>query len=629
MRGAAWRLGLGLLVGAVLHAEAGAQQPDTVRTRPDSLRARRDSVIRDSITAVRVVPIPPGADSLLKRDSLVAEKAREAAAPPPRDTIKDPIAYADAPTVAIPTGNFVWKREDMFSSGALTVQDLLDRIPGVTSLRSGWIAQPMVSAYLGDGGRVRVFLDGLEITDLDPRMQGAWDLTQIPLWALDELRVERGAGEIRLHLRSWRVSRTTPFTRTDIYTGDQSTNLYRGLFGRRYQHGEVLQLAGQQFGTAPGRNAQGSDQLGVLARVGWAANGWSADGFMIRLDRNRGRSLSELSADTIPGVESTRTDAYVRLGWGAPDQGLWAQGIASASKYVFGGRSSTGTGEDESVDTTRSHSQYLLTGGYGRGPIRASFAQRLVVGARRHVATPSARASFETSLLTLSAFAEGRSLDSTRRLDASIVVRPVSFAFVSVATGTERHLLGDSLGSPVFSRAEAGVRVADVWLSGGVLRRARIRLEPLTLFRAGTPAVADSAAQGTFASIRGRIYKAIHADIQGIQWNDTAAFYRPRHEARSELYVSTSLLDRFPTNNFHLLLSAVHEYRSTSWWPDADGPIRLPAYRTLSTLVQVRIINAEVFWNFRNLLGERYSQIPGYPLPRLTNVYGVRWQFWN
>lgn len=55
----------------------------------------------------------------------------------------------------------------------------------------------------------------------------------------------------------------------------------------------------------------------------------------------------------------------------------------------------------------------------------------------------------------------------------------------------------------------------------------------------------------------------------------------------------------------------------------------MKGYRTVSTLIQVRILTAEVFWNFRNLLGERYQQIPGYPLPRLTNIYGVRWEFWN
>jgi hypothetical protein len=78
-----------------------------------------------------------------------------------------------------------------------------------------------------------------------------------------------------------------------------------------------------------------------------------------------------------------------------------------------------------------------------------------------------------------------------------------------------------------------------------------------------------------------------------------------------------------------MLASVVHEYRSTSYWPDTSGVIRIGGYRTISTLIQFRIIRAEVFWNFRNVLGQRYEQIPGYRLPRLTSIYGIRWEFWN
>lgn len=138
-----------------------------------------------------------------------------------------------------------------------------------------------------------------------------------------------------------------------------------------------------------------------------------------------------------------------------------------------------------------------------------------------------------------------------------------------------------------------------------------------------------SSLQGVFATARGRLWKSLYADATAIQWSDTGSFYRPRYQTRSEVYLSTSLLNRFPTGNFHLLASAVHEYRSSTLWPESTGVIRLRGYRTVSTLVQVRILTAEVFWNFRNLLGERYAQIPGYRQPRLTNIYGVRWEFWN
>jgi len=623
------------LVGAVLHAEAHAQARDTTRTKRDTVRGPGDTTTirrdvtpkRDTTRDVRVA-VPARGDSLLKRDSLPQRDSARAV--PPRDTIKAPLTAAEAPVLADPNGSFVWDRRDVFSSGALTVQDLLDRIPGVTGLRSGWISQPMVASFLGDPGRVRVFLDGLELRELDPRMGRMWDLTQIPLWALDDLRVERGASEIRIHMRSWRVDRTTPYTRTDVYTGDQSTNLYRGLFGRRYRHGEALQIAGQQFGTDPGRNIEGSDQLGVLGRVGLARKGWSVDAFLLRGDRNRGRTVTELRTDTIPPIASTRSDAYLRFGWGTTDKGLWVQALANASKYAYGGQAAAGGAKP--ADTTRSESQYVLAGGYAIGPWRASVTQRYRVGLRRRFATPSARFALDTRQLVVSALAEGRGVDSLRRFEVSGVVRPLPFVFVGGALGLEQPedsaLAPGMPKTPKFARAEAGLRVRDVWLSGGVLRRDATVLDAPTIFRAATGTVTDPALQGVFAAVRGRLWKALYADAQAVQWNDSG-YYRPKYQARSELYLSTSMRKRFPKGNFHFLASAVHEYRSTTFWPDTTAIIRTKGYRTVSTLIQFRIIQAEVFWNFRNILGERYEHVPGYRLPRLSNVYGVRWEFWN
>ena len=561
---------------------------------------------------------------MLRRDSLLRKDSARVVP----DTIKPPLATAEAPVLADPSGSFVWDRRDLFSTGALTVQDLLERVPGVTTLRSGWISQPMISSFLGDAARVRVFLDGLELEELDPRMRGLWDLTQIPLWALDDIRIERGASEIRIHLRSWRVERTTPYTRTDIYTGDQNTNLYRGLFGRRYQHGEALQIAGQQYGTNPGRNLESSDQLGVLARVGIARRGWSADAMLLRNDRNRGRSFADQLRDTIPAIESTRSDLYARFGWGTPDKGPWVQAIASGSKLAYGGQKPATAGSAGIADTSRYRSQYLLSGGYARGPLRASFTQRYRTGLFQRIATPTARLALETRLLTVSVFGEGRGLDSTRRLEAAVVARPLGLLFLAGAVGTERPKI-DSIASGQFARIEAGLRLRDVWITSGVLRRNEALLHAPTIFNKATIDTTESSAQGLFATVRGRVWKAVYADAQGIQWSDTSSFYRPKYQTRAELYLSTSLLDRFPSGNFHLLASAVHEYRSSSLWPTSTDPIRLKGYRMISTLLQVRILTAEVFWNFRNVLGERYSQIPGYPLPRLTNFYGVRWEFWN
>src|SRR3954469_8965810 len=64
------RLGLGLLVGAVLHGTAEAQVRDTARTKRDTVRSRADtvtsgrdtSVKRDTTGEVRVL-VPPREDT--------------------------------------------------------------------------------------------------------------------------------------------------------------------------------------------------------------------------------------------------------------------------------------------------------------------------------------------------------------------------------------------------------------------------------------------------------------------------------------------------------------------------------------------------------------------------------------
>ena len=77
------------------------------------------------------------------------------------------------------------------------------------------------------------------------------------------------------------------------------------------------------------------------------------------------------------------------------------------------------------------------------------------------------------------------------------------------------------------------------------------------------------------------------------------------------------------------MASVVHEYRSGSLFPTANDVTTVPGYRTLSWLLEIRILQATVSWQFRNVLGERYRQVPGLLMPRQTNFYGVRWTFFG
>jgi hypothetical protein len=245
-------------------------------------------------------------------------------------------------------------------------------------------------AVAGNVRRVRLFLDGVELDPLDPRQRGAASPNDLPILALEEVRIERGPDEVRVHARSWRVDRTTPYTRADIATGDQNTNLYRAFFGRRFSHGEAIQLAAEQFSTQPIRALPSSDALNLMLRLGTTRGPWAADLFAQRSRRNRAPWVgftNALLVDTIPGLETYRTTAYARVTNGDAEAGRWIQLTAAATKFTLSPRESNTLsasigGADTSAvpDSTVSVGQYVVAAGASYGPFRLSATAEPNVG---------------------------------------------------------------------------------------------------------------------------------------------------------------------------------------------------------------------------------------------------------
>ena len=678
-------IGLGIVAGAVLPAFVAAQAPvprdtlgrtrDTVPTPVDTAGARRvrPPAGRDTLR----VPLPARADSMIRNDSIaqgivpLPDRAKP-------DSVKPPLARAEAPPVIEIGASRIYDRAAIFATGSLQLSDLLGRVPGLTTFTTGWLAAPAVVASQGNLRRVRVFLDGLELDPMDQRAQGVAQVNDLPLHALEELRIERGADEVRVYARSWRVERTTPYTRADVGTGDDQTNLYRAFFGRRYDHGEALQVSAEQYSTQPNNRAASADGRSFLLRFGITKGPWSADllGVRSQLTRDKWTGKSDIVSDTIPAYETRRTVAYARLGNGDPDGGRWIQAMASANAYV--GTRPTSTSAFNAAQTftvngdTGSYvSQYLVTGGLRRGVLRVSAAQRLRVGNHLSSSTPSARASLESGALAISVLTEGSSILAPSRTEGtarfSLLDRVAVTASVSRTGGGtfERVFTGDRVNpivaadgtvikreGPVYggydstrasrfqlagessSRLEAGVRLRDLWFTAGALRRgATLLLPPAELdqrYARATAARAEGSATATTAAIRGRLYKAVNIDAWAVAWGDSTGLYRPKFQTRSELYLRTNLLDRFPNGNFGLLASLAHEYRSSSRFQSFNDSIRVaPGFRTLDFRLEIRIQTAVVSYQFRNVLQERYQQVPGFAMARQEQFYGVRWDFWN
>ncbi len=397
-------------------------------------------------------------------------------------------------------GGYRWNRDEMAATGAMTLSDLLEGIPGLTVFRSGWIGSPHVGAMMGDFQRLRVFYDGIELDALDPRNGGMLDLSFVPIWQLEEVRVERGASEIRVHLRSWRVRSITPSTRVDIGTGDLETNGYRGYFGTRYRNGLALQLGASQIGTRDNRGGGDADGLSLFGRFGWAKGPFSADASFTRTNRDRTEQLREEPRDNLPPFDGVSSEGYVRVGYSDTLTGLWAQLTAAQLGHKQNNLAFTDTVPipfrpiPSELNLTRQ--QYVAAGGWERGPLSLSITGRYRRLDSLNYLSPSARLSFETSRLALAGFAEQQTDLHLRRMEVSGRLLPLSWLGVSGAVSYFTPTVTGASATTTAYRGEVGIRLHQAWLSVGRMSRDTAQLVAPIVFDTGFTAGAVGAAIG-------------------------------------------------------------------------------------------------------------------------------------
>ncbi len=605
-RGGVWwgRVRLGLLAGAFFMGMTAVLPAQVVQPPPSE------------------VPIPPRP----KTDST---------APKP-DTIKARFGRASGAGTSDVGPQYSWNRDELFATGALSLADLLERIPGVTSFRSGWMASPKFAAVNGDLGRIRVYYDGISVDNLDARTGGLLDLNTIQLWTLESVSVERLGGELRVNLMSWQPDRTTPYTRTDVYTGNEDTNFYRGYYGKRYGNGAGLQVAGQQFNTVSNRLGGGGDALSLLLRTGVAKKLWSVDVFANRVISSRSVQPTFGTGLALPDYSSTSTFAYFRAAVGRVDDGPWLQAMASSSKLEEDSKHSTGNTSagfraiSDTTDTTTSRPQYLLSAGFTRGPLRASVSDRIRSASGVTSQAPGGRFIFDTPYAFLSVFGEKDDFFKESRIDATARLTPVPFVAVAGSVSRVSSTLTGAGKLPDFTagRLEVGLRLIGPWLIGGYVRGDTAVLPPLRVFDSAYVSRIVGRRSGAYVGLRGKIYKDLGSDIVATRW-DSADAYRPRYQTRSELNLDTKWLSRFPSGNFGLRVVAVHEYRGDVSFPVTDG-VRTTAFNNVfSGLIEIRMLHGVVSYQVRNMAGETYQVIPDFYMPRAVSIYGMRWEFWN
>lgn len=570
------------------------------------------------------VPIPPKA----KTDS--------AAAVPKPDTIKAAFGRGVGARTADIGAQYSWNPAEMFASGAVTLADLLERVPWATTFRSGWLASPKFAAVNGDLAKVKVFYDGVELDNIDPRNGGLVDLNTIQLWTLENVSIERFANEIRVNVTSWRVDRTDPSTRVDVLTGDENTNVYRGYYGRRFDNGAGLQVAGQQYSTRSARLGGGGDALSFMVRTGIAKKSWSIDAFGMRTNASRVTQPTFGSGLSLQPFEGTYDLAYLRAGLGKVDGGPWLQLIAStmrleeSSSRRDAGAALTQHLLPDTVDSTSSRNQFVAAGGYFRGPLRFSVSDRIRAFDGDVYHSPSARFEFGGTRGLVSVFTEKNFLSKVGHADAVVSAMPIPFFAVtgSLSTIFPDNEVAGSNPKYTAARVEVGVRLFRPWLIGGFMTRDTAFLQPPVIFDTAYVSRSVGRRNGYYAALRGPVYKDINVDIQGTMW-DSAGYYQPRYQARSEINLITRWLSRFPSGNLGIKVAVVHEYRRAVLFPTLTGPRATSASGISSAQLEIRILRGVATYQVRNIFGDLYQIIPDFYMPRAISYYGFRWEFWN
>ena len=640
MRGHGWCVVLLCLANAAI-ASIDAQVRVDTTTRVVPTRPLPTDPLRDSLRADSVAKSLTQARTQARIDSVARARLR--------DTLRSPMAQFESPASLDVSTRLHWSREEILSSGALNLADLLDHVPGVTTFRSGWLAGIHAAAFHGDFSRVRIFVDGVELDATEQRNGGVLDLDDVPLWALDDMIVERAAGEVRVWLRSWSVRSETPYTRADIFTGDRNTNAFRGLFARRYHNGAILQIGAQQLATQTGqvsafstagtsrRAGDGSQQLFNL-RLGWSRGALSVDAYGTSSTRDRDAQTSRKGFVSLPAFKGTRRDGYVRVGYGDTLQGLWVQSIVGVVRTRLDGirdsAATTDTSKAVRSDTIAARTQQIVGVGYRARLFDVSVTDRARPLQGTLVHAPAARVRAGRSGWTLGAFAERGGLDSTTVIDLFARAAPTSWSIVSAARSSRSPLAGNDRPAVTSTRAEAALRIRRLWIGGGAVRESPTVYANPVIFSFPAQALASANATGVLGSLRGALYKDLSVDLQTIRWN-SSQYGRPPSQVRAELALVSEWRRKFPKGQFGFNTRIIYDRRNPTpfnFGTRADQTVDArfsEQAQVITAIVQIRIQRASIFYQYRNLTGGDYEQIPGLTMPNQVQVYGVRWEFAN
>lgn len=614
-------------------AEVRAQQPDTVVVRLDTLRA-------DTLPPARPLPA----------DSLDPEAAGASGDSVSADTI-----FYNLPDLAGPResgfaqGAWVWEREDIMVSGAVTLAELVATVPGLVPLLTGDYGTPLgVTAFGLGGGGVRVLRDGFEMLPLEG---GVADLARIGLVGISRVRLDRTPGELVFRLESHRHTDGRAYSLVEAGTGDLNTNLFRGTFADPVAVGGSLAVGLER---ADSRGARG-DEAG------------SVTGSWLRYQLHRGdaagialeyRGVGSETAARPYAAKTGRTD------WTVRGRARLAEGVVVEA---YGGKSSHEVEDERAAYAAEggSRSQMGVRGSLGRDGLHAQVGYRRFGGD----GLPSSRLEASAGAESPRWGGVGGELDRTAwpglTTGATRVrgwTRPVLGiqAFGSWESGTwgaraaplASPVEGDSADAadpadeaPLFHVSDrTATRFGALWgwrglaVSGALLEVEADSLLPLGIEPdRGTPALAGGTRAGW--EVWGRIPLPVEGlRVEGSlqQWEEDWS-YLPRRNYTGALvfhrtYLESGNLEWWWTVGVrgHDAMTVRQVAGGGGMDEDEADLAEVPSYQNWYARIQLRIVSVRIFVGWENFTVRRdLENFPGRLLPATRAVYGLRWTLWN
>ena len=593
-----------------------------------AVRAAAQDVPPPPPPPIRGIPTPPSTDSTRRADT-------SATTPTTYWVPTFPTTTAPGP---LPTGTrFVFTADSLRFTGALTLADLLVRIPGVYIARGGFYGQAEVAFYGGRGAAgIEVYWDGMPYLPVG-RDSVFLDVGRIALAPVERIEVVRSADRLRVDLFTHNPEATDPRTGVLIATGDLDIGTYQAAFARRWRSGLGLALAANysslngDAGTTT--EARQSDVWLKFEFVPRATLGASYQ--LLRTSLRRAAS-DTTAARLVDGWRSERRDGVFRAFVASRANGLGWRLDGSVGSSTADGDTLVATDRVYQTALQVSHTwpraAVTLVGrlGYGHRP-------QQVEGTAGWVALP---------WLQLGGSARLDGYDGGRngsRFAGSVGVRfPLGFS----ARG--EIVAGDQISAPRWL-ADSAQHTLD-WTGAvrwetrfALLEVARTERDPFQAF--GAPAglrpldLVGPTPQTSMLTVHAVVRPAPALTLSAWYADPVRGggdFELPSHSRFAVTFFS-KFWRVFKSGAFALRAEGAAE----AWSAGLGGMATVDTITNTTTQlllsgstffdwnVEMQIVGVTLFWQMRNANAMRKGYVPRLQYPTIVQVYGARWSFRN